>query len=263
MALFSRRKKSSDDAVASAQTPLTARRMPRRRRATPTHELPPSTAAELRPIGISVQAFRGVGARPAPRSQLARPPTRARQRRRAPAARRRPTRSRRCPAGLPQDRRLAARPRPCRRAQTETVAGHEDNVLLREALAEVEAGATNEQLLGVLRQALQGHLFLRVNGDARAQISEGKPLSVAVVARRRAAVHARVQLGAPRVRDSVQLEADPTATSAVGAAGHRGAAAGRLAATSRASSSTTPRPRTARCSRPSCCRRRSSRPTPT
>ncbi|QYM65303.1 SseB family protein [Microbacterium sp. Se5.02b] len=90
-----------------------------------------------------------------------------------------------------------------------------DNVLLREALTEIEAGATNDQLLGVMRQALQGHLYIRVNGDARAQISEGKPLSVAVVRDNDDRQFMLAFSSARAVRDSVQLEADPAATSAV------------------------------------------------
>ncbi|HWV48715.1 MAG TPA: SseB family protein, partial [Microbacterium sp.] len=98
--------------------------------------------------------------------------------------------------------------------QTETVPGMKDNVLLREALAEIEAGATNEQLLGVLRQAMQGHLYLRVNGDARTQIAEGKALSIAVV-RDEDRSFMLAFSNAASVRDSVQRETDPTATSAV------------------------------------------------
>ncbi|MCB8043453.1 SseB family protein [Microbacterium oxydans] len=90
-----------------------------------------------------------------------------------------------------------------------------DNVLLREALTEIEAGATNDQLLGVMRQALQGHLYIRVNGDARAQISEGKALSVAVVRDSEDRQYMLAFSSAGAVRDSVQLEADPSSTSAV------------------------------------------------
>ncbi|HWS51482.1 MAG TPA: SseB family protein, partial [Microbacterium sp.] len=98
--------------------------------------------------------------------------------------------------------------------QTETVAGMKDNVLLREALKQVEQGASNEQLLGVMRQSLQGHLYIRVNGDAREQISEGKPLSVAVV-RDGDRSFMLAFSSAAAVRESVQQESDPSATSAV------------------------------------------------
>jgi len=66
----------------------------------------------------------------------------------------------------------------------------------------------------VLRQALQGHLYIRVIGDARTQISEGTPLAVAVVRdAERQFMLAFSSAGA--VRDSVKLEDDTAATSAV------------------------------------------------
>jgi len=177
----------------------------------PVEEAPPA-------VGISVQAFRGVGAQAGPEVSLPDPNAAA-----APST---PASASTTPVqptfgGAPAPRLIdaqAERRLPLAPAlppeQTETVAGMKDNVLLREALAQVEQGATNEQLLGVLRQALQAHLYIRVNGDARAQISEGKPLSVAVVRDGdRQFMLAFSSAGA--VRDSVQLEKDPTATSAV------------------------------------------------
>jgi len=92
--------------------------------------------------------------------------------------------------------------------------GMKDNVLLRAALAELEEGATNEQLIGVLRQMMQNHLYLRVHGDARAQLSEGKPLSIAVV-RDGERSYMLAFSSAAAVRDSVQRETEPTATSAI------------------------------------------------
>lgn len=210
MALFSRRKKSADDVVAE----------PNEEDVTTSVEDPDESDAPVEPaetveaapsIGISVQAFRGVGAQAGPEVSLPAdeqapssgssfgtpaPPASA-----APVA-----------AAAPERRLPLASPMPPE--QTETVAGMKDNVLLREALAEIEKGASNEQLLGVLRQALQAHLYIRVNGDARAQISEGKPLSVAVV-RDGERQFMLAFSSAAAVRDSVQLEKDPTATSAV------------------------------------------------
>ena len=228
MALFSRRKKSGDDVVAptaEAVEPRTAQAEDRPAESA----LPEGTASErvtsesaadeqsaaAPSIGISVQAFRGVGAEAGPEVELpssdaassaqTQPP--------APAAPQNPPR----PAAqteAPQERRLplaSALPP----EQTETVPGMKDNVLLREALTEIEAGATNDQLLGVMRQALQGHLYIRVNGDARAQISEGKALSVAVVRDSEDRQYMLAFSSAGAVRDSVQLEADPSSTSAV------------------------------------------------
>lgn len=66
-------------------------------------------------------------------------------------------------------------------ANAETVAGLRDNVLVREALARLGDGTAPQALLDVARQMLQGHLFLRVKGDARALLSEGRELPLAVI----------------------------------------------------------------------------------
>ncbi|MHC3000402.1 SseB family protein [Microbacterium sp. HJ5] len=65
--------------------------------------------------------------------------------------------------------------------ETETVPGLKDNVLVREALARIADGTAPQALLDVARQSLQGHLFLRVKGDARALLAEGKELPLAMV----------------------------------------------------------------------------------
>lgn len=79
-----------------------------------------------------------------------------------------------------------ARPEVAPRA-TETVPGLSDNVLLREALATLADTPTPQDILGVARQLLQGHLFLRVKGDARTLLSQGKelPLAIATIDDRR------------------------------------------------------------------------------
>lgn len=214
MALFSRRKKSGDDVVAPASELSDAEGSVSDDAESGAAVAEPVEAAPT--IGISVQAFRGVGEAAGPEVALpdvseqsaapidtVRAPQPA-----APVAPTTPTR----PAE-PVERRLPlADPHPPE--QTETVPGMKDNVLLREALKEIEAGATNDQLLGVMRQALQGHLYIRVNGDARAQIAEGRPLAVAVV-RDEERQFMLAFSSAAAVRDSVQLEADPAATSAV------------------------------------------------
>ncbi|MFE7843974.1 SseB family protein [Microbacterium sp. NPDC057407] len=64
---------------------------------------------------------------------------------------------------------------------SETVAGLRDNVLVREALARLADGTAPQALLDVARQLLQGHLFLRVKGDARSLLAEGRELPLAVV----------------------------------------------------------------------------------
>lgn len=206
MALFSRRKKSADAAVPASD--ISSENV--ESESTGAESVAPVEAAPAPTIGISVQAFRGVGAEAGPEVSLDEPAAPAPAAPVAPA----PTQSA-APAALPdpQERRLPLAPA-LPPEQTETVAGMKDNVLLRVALKEIEQGASNDQLLGVMRQALQGHLYIRVNGDARAQISEGKPLSVAVVRDGdRQFMLAFSSAGA--VRDSVQLEADPAATTAV------------------------------------------------
>lgn len=233
MALFSRRKKSGDDAVTPVdetpeQTPSAASEEGRAASAgatdasapepasAPTDAAPTEQVQEQAPaVGISVQAFRGVGAEAGPEVTLPDPdakpePAPAPVRASTPPAAAQPAAAQ--PA-VPQERKLPLAPA-LPPEQTETVAGMKDNVLLRESLTQIEAGASNEQLLGVLRQALQGHLFIRVNGDARAQISEGKPLAVAVV-RDGERQFMLAFSSAAAVRASVQLEADPSATSAV------------------------------------------------
>lgn len=207
MALFSRRKKSGDDAVAPASDAAESVE-------TDPSAVEPEKAADVTvdapTIGISVQAFRGVGAEAGPEVAL---PTPEATPEAAVAAPQVTPPSQTIQPETSQERRLplaAALPP----EQTETVAGMKDNVLLREALTEIETGATNDQLLGVMRQALQGHLYIRVNGDARAQISEGRPLAVAVVSDGERQFMLAFS-SARAVRDSVQLEADPSATSAV------------------------------------------------
>ncbi|MFF1540861.1 SseB family protein [Microbacterium sp. NPDC058269] len=227
MALFSRRKKSGDDAVASTaeavETDAAQAENAQADTGTDTDEsattenMTDEQSVAAPSIGISVQAFRGVGAEAGPEVALPAaeglPASDAQPVAAAPAAPPTPPRPAAQPE-TPQERRLplaSALPP----EQTETVAGMKDNVLLREALTEIETGATNDQLLGVMRQALQGHLYIRVNGDARAQISEGKALSVAVVRDSEDRQFMLAFSSARAVRDSVQLEADPSATSAV------------------------------------------------
>jgi len=205
MALFSRRKKTDDAADTGASTTTET---------APEADSVVSAEAENVPtIGISVQAFRGVGAAAGP--EVA-PPGESETDAARPVA----------PVAAPRAQAAAAPPRPeptprtlplapaLPPEQTETVPGMKDNVLLRAALSELTEGATNDQLIGVLRQALQGQLYLRVNGDARTLISEGKPLSVGVTRDGdRSFMLAFSSAGA--VRESVQREEDPGATSAV------------------------------------------------
>lgn len=68
-------------------------------------------------------------------------------------------------------------------APTETVPGVRDNVLLRDALSALPDPPTPASLINVARQLMQGHLFLRVKGDARGMLVEGRGLPLAVTRR--------------------------------------------------------------------------------
>jgi hypothetical protein len=99
-------------------------------------------------------------------------------------------------------------------AATETIPGLRDNVVLREALAALPAPASAPDLLEVGRQLMQGHLFLRVKGDARALLSEGKdlPLGVAAVGGKQ---YVLAYSSGTALRQSIQADRE-TDTSAMG-----------------------------------------------
>ncbi|MGP3535623.1 SseB family protein [Microbacterium sp. RD1] len=106
-------------------------------------------------VQISVSAFRGVAAPSDPAPPATSPPS--------PEAARRQV-----PAEAPQAAGSAG--------------GLRDNALLVQALAAISATPTAPELLDVVRQLLQGHLFMRVQGDARTLLAEGKPLSLSAAA---------------------------------------------------------------------------------
>lgn len=164
MALFSRRKKSDSD-DASADRPDTTIEPgeqpvdpdgPSDAAPVPGDDAPASEPAETTPtVGISMSSFRGVGAAPETPAEAATPPVAARPSARQPG-----------PMVAPE--------------APESMPGLRDNILLTNALAEIEGQAEPAQLLNVARQLLQGHVFLRVKGDARALMAEGKDLPLAV-----------------------------------------------------------------------------------
>ena len=116
---------------------------------------PDSGAAAAASVSISVSSYSGLGATPPAAPQAATPKLQPRK-----------------------SGRAATKVAP---QETETVAGLRDNVLVREALARVADGTAPQALLDVARQMLQGHLFLRVKGDARALLAEGRELPLAVI----------------------------------------------------------------------------------
>ncbi len=98
--------------------------------------------------------------------------------------------------------------------QTETVPGLRDNVLLRDALGRVGDAPASQALLDVARQLMQGHVFLRVKGDARTLLAEGKglPLAVATAGDR---TFAMVYSGGAALQQSLRADGDAD-TSAMG-----------------------------------------------
>lgn len=64
--------------------------------------------------------------------------------------------------------------------RTEGRKGMPDNTLLMAALAGLPEQPDNAAVLNVMRQALQGTLYLRILGDAREQLNAGEPLRLAI-----------------------------------------------------------------------------------
>lgn len=97
---------------------------------------------------------------------------------------------------------------------TETIPGMRDNALLRAALAGLSEQPESDQLAAVARAVLQGHLFLRAKGDARALIAEGKqlPLAFANIGDKQYVI---AYSGGEAIRASVVADGDAK-TSAVG-----------------------------------------------
>lgn len=99
-------------------------------------------------------------------------------------------------------------------APTEKVPGLPDNVVLRSALAALPEKPDNRDIMNAMRQTLQGNLYVRVRGDARTLLAEGKELTLAVSA----IGEQRFMLaftGGEALQRSIASDGD-TATSAVG-----------------------------------------------
>ncbi|MDJ1115554.1 hypothetical protein [Microbacterium dauci] len=65
-------------------------------------------------------------------------------------------------------------------ARTEARKGMPDNTLALQSLANLSEQPENAEILNVMRQSLQGTLYLRILGDARAQLNNGEPLRLAI-----------------------------------------------------------------------------------
>lgn len=97
----------------------------------------------------------------------------------------------------------------------ESVKGLRDNTLVRDALASLPEKPTPQQLLGVARQVMQGHLFLRVTGDVREQVQDdGRATLQFGVARSGEKTYMLVFSSGKALRDAVQVD-NNTQTSAV------------------------------------------------
>ena len=163
MALFSRRK-NSDSGDVSAHRPegvIDPGEQPVDPSGPDDATVSDSTdaeAASVPNVTISTSSFRGVGAVDATPAADAAPPVAARPSARQPG-----------PMEAPEG--------------FESIPGLRDNALLATALGEISGQAEAAQLLNVARQLLQGHVFLRVKGDARALLAEGKDLPLAIATR--------------------------------------------------------------------------------
>lgn len=221
MALFSRRKKS-DDAVPAEERPEQAVE-PGEQPVTPDAGDPapaddPAAEASAAPaagapdaapspqVGISVSSFQGVGA-PAGAPTVA--PTTDEPEQSAGGSAFGSAAAAAAASG--SVRRLAPAEPP---APRETVPGLRDNVLLADALAALSETPTGPELMNVARQLLQGHVFLRVQGDARALLSEGKPVPLSVASHGDDR-YVLVYSNGAAIRASVELDGDAN-TSAMG-----------------------------------------------
>ncbi len=89
-----------------------------------------------------------------------------------------------------------------------------ENSILKAALSTLPEKPEPRDVMNVMRQALQGHLFVRVQGDARALLKEKKPLTLAATQ-----INDKRFLlaftGGAALQNAVKLDGD-TQTSAVG-----------------------------------------------
>ncbi|MFF2487513.1 SseB family protein [Microbacterium sp. NPDC058062] len=158
---------------ASAEAPATDAPVSEAEAATPDAGTAPGAPAEdaatdaAASVSISVSSFGGLGVSPAASQPV------------QPAQPREPQADETVPPG-PQPRMGVREWMRTAPEQTETVPGLRDNVLLRAALGRIGDAPASQALLDVARQLMQGHLFLRVKGDARALLAEGKGLPLAI-----------------------------------------------------------------------------------
>ena len=210
MGLFSRKKNDDDQPAAevSAQPAEAADTAAAAEAPDHAEQETPETPAEPTPqVGISLSSFRGLGGDAGPR-----PPVTPQGDPRIPSPHDtlRPGTAPAQPA--PRELPLAPAAPP---EQLETVPGLRDNALLRDALAALPESATGVQMLGVVRQLLQGHVFLRVQGNAREQLAEGNGRLSFGIARDGDKTYMLVFSSGKALHDAVRADGDAS-TSAVG-----------------------------------------------
>ena len=232
MALFSRRKKT-DGVDAGGRA---GRR--RRSRREPAERAGDRRADAAASVGISVSSYQGLGARRPPR-----PHGRAARRRLPARAAARPAHARAAPRPRP-------RPRRCPACATTWCCARRSPRCPRPPAARPPRRRA---------PAAAGHLFLRVKGDARALLSEGKdlPLGVAAVGGKQFVL---AYSSGAALQASVRADGE-TDTSAMGQPVLAVAPARARRPVRRAHPRPRPPRRRARCCRGSCSRSSSSRPT--
>ncbi|GAB3285124.1 SseB family protein [Microbacterium lacusdiani] len=222
MGLFSRKKKSDDQTAAEAsaedsavesQAPAPEAPGDAAEAQAPAAEASEAPAADAAPqVGISMSSFRGLGGPAGP--EVAPPP--ADQPRRDPSI---PTPNDTLKPGTAKPAAPAPRELPLAPAappeKLETVPGLRDNALLRDALAALPANPTGAQLIGVVRQMMHGHLFLRVQGNAREQLQQGDGRLSFGIARDGDRTYMLVFSSGKALHDAVRADGDAS-TSAVG-----------------------------------------------
>jgi hypothetical protein len=218
MGLFSRKKKDDDQTAAE----VSAEQAPVENEPTPdasgdvAQDAAPETPSDSAPqVGISLSSFRGLGGTAGP--EVAPPPQEGpRQgdpRIPTPHDTLKPGTAPAQPAPpAPRELPLAPAAPP---EQLETVPGLRDNALLRDALAALPENPTGAQLIGIVRQLMQGHLFLRVQGNAREQLAEGNGRLSFGIARDGDKTYMLVFSSGKALHDAVRADGDAS-TSAVG-----------------------------------------------
>lgn len=183
MALFSRRPKNSDDSAGGVTPP--ADTTPEAEDVTP--EAAPAPADAVPHVNISVSTFGSVSA------ETSRADTPA-----APVV---------PPGAVPARPAHLASPAAEASTRVETVPGLRDNVLLRDALAALPAQAQPTEMINVARQLLQGHVYIRVQGDARDLLAQGKSLPTSMITFKDAK-YMLVYSGGAALQDAIKADGD-------------------------------------------------------